>query len=81
MSNELLLLQIVASVLGLTADEVSEATSMQNCDRWDSLQHFNLILAVEQAFDVRFSSERIPELVSVQNLRKELASFEKNPNT
>jgi acyl carrier protein len=46
---------------------------MQNCDRWDSLQHFHLILAVEEAFGVRFSSERIPHLTSVQALREELA--------
>jgi len=74
MSNERLC-QVVASALGIAAGDVSDATSMQTCARWDSLQHFNLILCVEEAFAIRFSSERIPELVSVQALRKELARF------
>ena len=66
------LCQVVASTLGVPAEEVSEATSMQNCERWDSLQHFHVVLAVEEAFGVRFSSERIPCLTSVHLLREEL---------
>jgi len=71
--NSEVLCRTVANALGLGDGQVSDSTCMENCDRWDSLQHFNLILAVEQAFGVRFSSERIPELVSVQALREELA--------
>jgi acyl carrier protein len=62
----------IANVLGLPPDEVSDATSSENCRKWDSLQHFVLILAVEQEYGVRFSSGRIPELTRVSAIREEL---------
>lgn len=62
----------VADALGLKQDEVSDTTARANCDKWDSLQHFVVILAVEKKFDVRFSSDRIPELTSIAAIRAEL---------
>jgi acyl carrier protein len=62
----------IASALGISLDEVSDAMSREDCPKWDSLQHFVLILAVEQEFGVRFSSERIPELTAVSAIRGEI---------
>jgi acyl carrier protein len=62
----------IASVLGLSPGEVSDATSRENCQKWDSLQHFVLVLAVEQEYGVRFSSERIPDLTRVSAIREEI---------
>jgi acyl carrier protein len=62
----------IAGVLGVSPDEVSDATSRVNCEKWDSLQHFVLILAVEREYGVRFSSGRIPELTRVSTIREEI---------
>jgi acyl carrier protein len=64
---------VVASVLGLDTEEICDQTSSETCPAWDSLRHFHLILALEQAFGVRFSSQAIPDLVSVGRIREELA--------
>ncbi len=64
---------VVASALGLSLEDVGESTAMADCSRWDSLRHFHLILDVEHAFGVRFSSDRIPELTSVLALREEIS--------
>ena len=66
------LLTTAASVLEVPPDEVSDETSMERCQTWDSLNHFKLILAIEQEFGVRFSSEVIPDLVSISRIRQEL---------
>lgn len=62
----------IASALGLSPEEVSDVTSRENCQKWDSLQHFVLVLAVEQEYGVRFSSGRIPELIRVSAIREEI---------
>ena len=62
----------IASVLGLSPNEVSDATSRENCQKWDSLQHYFLVLAVEQEYGVRFSSTRIPDLTQVSAIREEI---------
>lgn len=64
---------LVGRVLGISPEKVSDTTSMQNCPKWDSLQHFTLVLAIEEEFGVQFSSTRIPELTRVSVIREELA--------
>ena len=71
------LITTVAEVLQLSPDSVKETTSMENTPAWDSLRHFTLILAVEDAFGVSFSSDDIPSLTEVAGLRAELARLGK----
>lgn len=73
-----LLQKTAGMVLQLPADEVSDDISIGQCAAWDSLQHFNLILALEQAFAVRFSSAVIPDLNSIARIRQELQKLKEN---
>ena len=59
------LFEIVAGVLNIEADSLSDDSSGLNTQNWDSLRHIELMLAVETAFSVRFS---MSEMVSMQNL-------------
>ena len=56
---------IVAKVLAIGEDELSGASNAHNTRNWDSMRHVELILAVEIAFNVRFS---MPEIAGLQNL-------------
>jgi acyl carrier protein len=58
--------RLVADVFGLDPRAVTEGTSVDTVDRWDSLQHLNLVIALESEFGVTFTPEEIPELVSVE---------------
>lgn len=40
---------------------------------WDSVNHVNLILAIEAEFGVQFDAGEIPDLVSVGQIRSRLA--------
>ena len=61
--------RVIASTLGLAATDVSQGTSMSNCPAWDSLKHFEVILAIENEFQVRFPMDAIPEMTSVARLQ------------
>ena len=43
---------------------------------WDSMGTFNLLMTVEQVFNVRFSPEEMAELKTVKSIRKRLEEFE-----
>jgi acyl carrier protein len=45
--------EIVASVLHIPMDGVADQLTMAEVETWDSLQHMNLIAALEQAFKHR----------------------------
>ncbi|MCI2049107.1 MAG: acyl carrier protein [Lachnospiraceae bacterium] len=44
---------------------VNDATTSADIDGWDSLEHINLIAAVEQEFGIRFS---MGEVVTMKNV-------------
>ena len=48
--------------------ELSRETTAADVDEWDSLMHVNLVLATERAFNVRFSSTEVAQLVDVGEL-------------
>lgn len=48
-----------------STDDITPLTSQQNCDKWDSLRHLNLIVELEDAFDMEFEPEEIAEMKSV----------------
>ena len=56
------LVEAVASVFGLSNDEVKPESSQENIADWDSVGHVTLILAIEDAYGGRFSTAQIPEL-------------------
>lgn len=59
------LFEIVASVLSVDANTLSDESNALNTPNWDSMRHIELMLAVEIAFGVSFD---MSEMVSMQNL-------------
>ena len=59
---------IVARIMNVPLDEVSEDSSMDTLEKWDSLHHMNLILAVEEKTGVQFTDEDIVSINSVSSL-------------
>lgn len=54
--------------------EITVATSQQNCEKWDSLHHLNLIVELEDAFDTEFEPEEIAEMKSVDSIERIITS-------
>jgi acyl carrier protein len=48
--------------------EVSPQTTAKDVDGWDSLAHIRLILSVEKAFGIRFTTSEIGKLENVSDL-------------
>ncbi|EAL2036873.1 TPA: acyl carrier protein [Campylobacter jejuni] len=54
--------------------EVNEHTnlSMNNCSEWNSLAHIDIIMSLEEEFEIRFDKEKLTELNSQNMLLKEI---------
>jgi acyl carrier protein len=59
---------IVADVLRVPADQISRQSSPETLATWDSVQHLNLILALEQEFTLQFEPEEMDEMSSVDHI-------------
>ena len=62
--------QTVAEVLGVTPDELLEESSPDTIASWDSLGHLNLVIALEEEFDLRLSAEDMLAMRSVRAIRQ-----------
>lgn len=65
--------QIVSDILGVPQDRINDATEMQSTPEWDSLRHMQLVLALEQNFDIGpLSAEDIVAMTSFAEIPKVL---------
>ena len=51
--------KLVAELFRLPAEQVTPETSPDSIPEWDSLQHLNLVLLLEQEFGIQFTPEEI----------------------
>ena len=59
---------IASDVLGVPVKEIGPDTSPATVASWDSVQHLNLVLAIEQAFDLMFEPEELDRMKNVQQI-------------
>jgi len=57
---------IIADLFGIPLEQVLAETSPDTVDQWDSIQHLNLVLALEHAFSLQFTPEEMEQMLSVE---------------
>ena len=63
---------ILGVVLELPEAEIDERLSAEHTSNWDSIRHLDLVMALEEAFSVSFSSEELGTLTSYQAIAEAL---------
>ncbi|HRH40430.1 MAG TPA: acyl carrier protein [Pyrinomonadaceae bacterium] len=54
--------------------QINENSKRADIEKWDSLNHLNLIVELEDKFDVSFTIEEIEDLDSVAKIVKKLTN-------
>ncbi len=57
---------VFSDVFQIPLEDVKPESSPDTIPNWDSLEHLNLVLALEQEFNVQFNPEEIEQLLSVE---------------
>jgi acyl carrier protein len=66
------LASVLTDVLGPAADGFSDEDGPRTIGAWDSVNHLNLVLAVEAEFGIQFATSEIPDLLTVGKIRARL---------
>lgn len=61
--------QLIASVLRIELSFVSSETTMQTTPQWDSLKHMELIMAIEQQYNLVLEPDEIASMTGVSAIR------------
>jgi len=59
------IIKVIGETLGIQANE---EIAQDNCEGWSSLQHLNIIVALEDVFNISFEPEDIVNMKSVKEI-------------
>tara|TARA_R110002073_G_scaffold75199_1_gene183507 strand:- start:2370 stop:2606 length:237 start_codon:yes stop_codon:yes gene_type:complete len=62
--------QTIADTLNTSSSSITKDSSAENTDAWDSLAQVNLMIALEQTFDITLDVEDFMKLNSVKSITK-----------
>lgn len=61
-------IRVVAETLNIPPSTITRESSAENTIGWDSLAHVNLMIAIEQTFDIALDVEDFAKLNSIQSI-------------
>lgn len=60
---------VMSAVFEIPIEEINEDTSPDNVGSWDSLKHMNLVVALEEEYDIEFIEEEIVEMMNLSQIK------------
>jgi acyl carrier protein len=56
---------VASDIFGIPADKITAESSSETIENWDSMQHLNLVLAIEEKFGVQLEPEDIEQMRNI----------------
>ena len=60
--------QIISQIMETSVDSISENSSGDDIDKWDSLKHMDLMMTLEEEFEIQFTDEELVESTDVKSI-------------
>ena len=57
---------VMSAVLEVPIEKIDYKSSPDTIESWDSLKHLNLVIALEEEFDIQFTDDNIIELINME---------------
>lgn len=64
---------IMSAVFDIDKDIIGDDASTTNLANWDSINHMNLVLVIEEEFNIVFDDEEIVQITSLKSIEDTLA--------
>jgi acyl carrier protein len=62
------IVEIISHILNVDAGEVDLDTAIGDLDEWDSLHHLQIIVEIENTYNIKFNQTDLAELEDVSDL-------------
>ena len=60
---------VMSAVFNVSPEKITEKTSKDDIESWDSLKHLNLVLALEEEFDISIPDEEVGNLINFELIK------------
>lgn len=55
---------VMSSIFDVELDQINDTTTQGDLEHWDSMGHMNLVVALEEEFELVFDEEEIIEMMN-----------------
>ena len=66
---------IMSAVFDLPIESINDESSPDSIESWDSLKHINLVVALEEEFEINFTDNEILEIINFKLIKKIVESL------
>lgn len=70
---------VASDIFGVPVDKITAESSPQTIDNWDSMQHLNLVLAIEEKFGVQLDPEDIEQMKNIGSIATLVEKLQSTP--
>ena len=67
------LADVIGSVLGVSPESLSDDSTIENVQEWDSLRQLSILLALESAYGITISTDEAVDMNSIAAIKAVLA--------
>ncbi|MCK9257354.1 MAG: acyl carrier protein [Sulfurospirillaceae bacterium] len=60
----------ISEILDIEIDSINDTTSSKTVESWDSLKQMNIIVALEEEFEIELSDDDIDAMTNIGNIIK-----------
>ena len=57
---------VISAVFEIPVNKIGEESSPDNIESWDSLKHMNMVVALEDEFNIQFTDDELIELINMK---------------
>ena len=66
---------VMSSVFEVPTDKITNASSQDTIESWDSLKHMNLIVSIEEEFEIELTDDEILEMINYKLIKEIISSY------
>ena len=63
------IIDVMSSVFGVDAGTLNEESSQDNVEEWNSIKHLDLIVALEEEFDISIPIEEVGNMTNFKYIK------------
>ncbi len=61
--------EVIGSILGVSPQSLSDDSSIENVEAWDSLRQLSILLALESAYGITITADQALDMNSISAIR------------
>jgi acyl carrier protein len=65
----------MSSVFEIPIDKITNDSSQDTIESWDSLKHMNLIVSLEEEFEIELTDDEILEMINYKLIKEIIGSY------